>query len=282
MKKIKILTLLLFIFFTLSCAKEEIKDSVIKEKSLELQVLEAYKEGVKSLEEGDVLFAAKKFNEAEILFPQSKWAPKAALMAAYSYYSQDYYGDAISELERFLKIYPLHKNIDYAHYLLGISYYEQIVDETKDLQSIMNAKNKFDFILKNYPNTEYALDSQFKLDLIQDILAAKEMYIGRYYFEKKKWIPAINRFKYVIDEYDTTIYSEEALHRLVEIHYILGLEGEARKYASLLGYNYQSSIWYEKTYSVFNKKYEESKIKLNKNKKKKRGKLLKKFKTLFD
>ena len=282
MEKISFYFFLIITLFLTSCSKETIKETKILEKSLELQVLEAYKEGVKSLEEGDVLFAAKKFNEAEILFPQSKWAPKAALMAAYSYYSQDYYGDAISELERFLKIYPVHKNIDYAHYLLGISYYEQIVDETKDLQSIINAKKRFDFILKNYPNTEYAIDSQFKLDLIQDILAAKEMYVGRYYFEKKKWIPAINRFKYVIDEYDTTIYSEEALHRLVEIHYILGLESEARNYASLLGYNYQSSIWYEKTYSVFNKKYEENKIKLNKNKKKKRGKLLKKFKTLFD
>ena len=122
---------IVIIFFLVSCAKEEIKKSTIKEKSLELQVYEAYSEGKKSLEIGDVLFAAKKFNEAEILFPQSDWAPKSALMAAYSYYIQDYYMDAIAELERFNKIYPKHKNLDYANYLLAMCYYEQIVDEKK-------------------------------------------------------------------------------------------------------------------------------------------------------
>ena len=202
--------------FCLSCSKEIEKKSVLTEKSLNLQVVEAYKEGIKSLEEGDVLFAAKKFNEAEILFPQSEWAPKSALMAAYSYYMQDYYGDTIEELQRFLKIYPNHKNIDYAYYLLAISYYEQIIDEKKDLQSIIKAKKMFDYILVNFPNTEYALDAEFKLDLINDILASKEMYIGRYYIEKKKWIPAINRFRNVIDQYETTIYTEEALHRLLK------------------------------------------------------------------
>ena len=170
-------------------------------------------------------------------------------MAAYSYYIQDYYGDAIAELERFIKVYPKNKNLDYAYYLLAICYYEQIVDEKKDLQSIINAKKTFEILIKNYPNTDYALDAEFKLDLIDDILASKEMYIGRYYFDKKKWIPAINRFRTVVDEYDTTIYTEEALHRLVEIYYIIGLKDEAKKYAKLLGYNYQSSKWYEKSYS---------------------------------
>ena len=134
-----------FLFISLllvliSCSKEEIRESVIKEKSLELQVLEAYQEGMNSLEAGDVLYAAKKFNEAETLFPQSEWAPKSALMAAYSYYSQDYYIDTIAELERFIRVYPLSEKLDYVYYLLGISYYEQIVDETKDLQSIVKAK----------------------------------------------------------------------------------------------------------------------------------------------
>ena len=264
----------------ISCSKEEIKESIIKEKSLDLQVLEAYQEGVKSLETGDVLFAAKKFNEAETLFPQSEWAPKSALMAAYAYYTQDYYSDTIAELERFIRVYPLSKNLDYVYYLLGISYYEQIVDEKKDLQSIIKAKEYFKIVSKNYPNTNYSLDAEYKIDLVNDTLASKEMYIGRYYFDKKKWIPAINRFRTVIDDYETTIYAQEALHRLVEVHYILGLKDEAKKYAKLLGYNYQSSKWYEKSYSVFDKKYKENVKKRDKQKSKK-NKTLKKIKSLF-
>ena len=236
--------LLIILFVTLvSCAKkEEFKETAIKEKSLDLQVLEAYQEGMKNLESGDVLYAAKKFNEAEILFPQSEWAPKSALMAAYSYYIQDYYGDTIAELERFLRVYPLNKNLDYVYYLLGVSYYEQIVDEKKDLQSIVKAKKYFEIVIQNYPNTNYSLDAEYKIELVNDTLAAKEMYIGRYYFDKKKWIPAINRFRTIIDDYETTMYAEEALHRLVEVHYLLGLKDEAKKYANLLGYNYQSYI----------------------------------------
>ena len=274
-----------FVFIALfailiSCSKEEIKESIIKEKSLDLQVLEAYQEGVKSLETGDVLYAAKKFNEAETLFPQSEWAPKSALMAAYAYYTQDYYSDTIAELERFIRVYPLSKNLDYVYYLLGISYYEQIVDETKDLQSIIKAKEYFKIVSKNYPNTNYSLDAEYKIDLVNDTLASKEMYIGRYYFDKKKWIPAINRFRTVIDDYETTIYAQEALHRLVEVHYILGLKDEAKKYAKLLGYNYQSSKWYEKSYSVFDKEYKEN-VKKRDKKRSKKNKTLKKIKSLF-
>ena len=280
MKLYNFFLVIILIFFN-SCANVEKEESVLADKSLKLQVTEAYKEGIKSLEEGDVLFAAKKFNEAEILFPQSEWAPKSALMAAYSYYIQDYYVDAVSELQRFLKVYPKHKNIDYANYLLAICYYEQIVDEKKDLQSIIKAKNQFNLILTSFPNTEYAEDAEFKLDLINDILASKEMYIGRYYFDKKKWISAINRFRNVVDQYETTIYTQEALHRLVEIYYTLGLKEEAQKYAKVLGYNYQSSQWYEKSYSVFNIEYEKNK-KANNKKSKKSNINLKKFKSLFD
>ena len=269
-----------FFAILISCSKEEIKESIIKEKSLDLQVLEAYQEGVKSLETGDVLYAAKKFNEAETLFPQSEWAPKSALMAAYAYYTQDYYSDTIAELERFIRVYPLSKNLDYVYYLLGISYYEQIVDEKKDLQSIIKAKEYFKIVSKNYPNTNYSLDAEYKVDLVNDTLASKEMYIGRYYFDKKKWIPAINRFRTVIDDYETTIYAQEALHRLVEVHYILGLKDEAKKYAKLLGYNYQSSKWYEKSYSVFDKEYKEN-VKKRDKKRSKKNKTLKKIKSLF-
>lgn len=269
-----------FFAILISCSKEEIKESIIKEKSLDLQVLEAYQEGVKNLETGDVLYAAKKFNEAETLFPQSEWAPKSALMAAYAYYTQDYYSDTIAELERFILVYPLSKNLDYVYYLLGISYYEQIVDEKKDLQSIIKAKEYFKIVSKNYPNTNYSLDAEYKIDLVNDTLASKEMYIGRYYFDKKKWIPAINRFRTVIDDYETTIYAQEALHRLVEVHYILGLKDEAKKYAKLLGYNYQSSKWYEKSYSVFDKEYKEN-VKKRDKKRSKKNKTLKKIKSLF-
>ena len=277
--KLNNLIILFFLILTcISCSKKEIKKSVIKEKSLDMQVLAAYREGKEALENNDVLFAAKKFNEAEMLFPQSQIAPRAALMAAYSYYIQDYYGDAISELIRFKRVYPKHKNLDYVNYLLAMCYYEQIVDEKKDLQAILKAKESFLFILENYPNSEFALDVEFKINLINDILAAKEMYIGRYYFEKRKWTPAINRFRTVVDNYDTTIYVEESLHRLVEVYYILGLKDEAEKYANILGYNYGSSKWYEMTYSVFNEKYVTRKIEKNKSK----SSIINKFKSLFD
>ena len=268
---------ILFIFISLvSCSKDVVKKSIIKETNLESQMIEAYKEGLKELNRGDAIFAAKKFNEAELLFAQSETAPRAALMAAYSYYSQDYYADAIAELERFLKVYPNYKNISYAEYLLGLCYYEQIVDEKKDLESITKSKKVFLRVINNYPDTDFAIDAEFKLDLINDILAAKEMYVGRYYVDRKKWIAAINRFKFVIDNYETTIYVEEALHRLVEIYYIIGLEDEAKRYAKLLGYNYQSSKWYENSYSVFDKNYQKVKVK------KEKKSILKKFKSLFN
>ena len=282
MNNFKFFWLLIVLMFSISCTKDSTKKSIILEKDLDLQVLEAYEEGLNSLERGDVVFAAKKFNEAETLFPQSKWAPKSALMAAFSYYSQDYYEDALAELERFLKVYPYYENLDYVYYLIGLCYYEQIIDEKKDLRTMIEAKNTFINLINKYPQTDYALDAEFKIELINDTLASKEMYIGRYYFERKKWIPAINRFRTVIDDYDTTIYTEEALHRLVEVYYTIGLKDEAQKYAKLLGYNYQSSKWYEKSYSVFNKEYSKKKKKRIKKDKKKNKSFLKKFKSLFD
>jgi len=264
---IKSISLIFFIFLLLSCSKDIKKETIIKEKNLDSQVLEAYKEGLKSLESGDSLFAASKFNEVEILYPQSIWAPKSALMAGYSYYIQDYYGDAIAEMDRFIKVYPTHKNIDYAHYILALCYYEQIVDEKKDLKSILNAKEAFEKIISKFPRSDYAEDARYKLDLISEIMASKEMYIARYYFEKKKWIPAINRFKTVVDDYQTTIFIEEALYRLVEINYLIGLKDESEKYAKLLGYNYQSSEWYDKSYKILNKLENDNNSKIKKNKK---------------
>ena len=270
--------IILFIFIQACSQKTEEIKTQVQGDSLKQQMIKSYNSGVVALENGDVLFAAKKFNEAELFFPQSEWAPKSALMAAYSYYKQDYYGDAVAELNRFLRVYPNHKYTSYAYYLLGISYYEQIVDEKKDSESILNAKKTFLILIKKFPSSEYAMDAEFKLDMINDILASKEMYIGRYYFDKKKWIAAINRFRAVVDNFDQTIYTEEALHRLVEIHYIIGLQEEAQNYAKLLGYNYQSSQWYKRSYIVFDKMYEER----EKNNSKKNNSILRKFKSLFE
>ena len=280
MNKKKFLTFIIFVFiFNISCSKDiNPEKSIIEEKSLDLQIIEAYQEGLKELEAGDVLYAAKKFNEVENLFPKSEWAAKSNLMAAYAYYTQQYYFDTIEELKLFLKKYPMHQDIDYAYYLMGVAYYEQIVDEKKDLYSIKMAKEKFEKVINDYPNTDYALDAKFKLDLIADILASKEMYLGRYYFQKKKWIPSINRFNTVVNDFDTTIYVDEALHRLVEIYYTIGLIDEAKKYANLLGYNYKSSKWYEMTYSVFDKKYKKNQQLLDK----KNNIIVEKIKSLID
>tara|TARA_B100000035_G_scaffold138188_1_gene117804 strand:+ start:1071 stop:1910 length:840 start_codon:yes stop_codon:yes gene_type:complete len=268
MQYLSLFLILSFLLFS-SCAKDDSGVEIIEEKEIKLQMIDAYNEGLDALENQDGLTAAKKFSEAELLFPQSTWAPKSALMSAYSYFSQEYYSDAIYEVERFLKTYPEHPRTDYAYYLLAIAYYDQIIDETKDLDSILKSKKYFNYIIDNYPNTDYALDAKFKIELINEILASKEMYLARYYFDKEKWIPAINRYKFVVESYNESIFIEEALHRLVEIHYILGLENEAEKYAYLLGYNYQSSEWYEKTYKVFNKNYKKKvkNIKKTKNEK---------------
>ena len=263
----KIFYILLFVLVLFGCSKDEKKVSIIKESSQELEMISSYNEAYIALNKGDPYFAAKKFLEAEILYPQSKWAPRSALMASYSYYLQNYYTEAISNLQRYLDTYPQDENIIYAHYLIAMCYYESIVDEKRDNGSIIEAKKKFEFILKNYPSTQFAYDASFKLDLIQDILASKEMYIGRHYIKKGKWIAAVNRFKTVVQEYDQTIFVEEALHRLVEVNYKLGLIEESKKYANLLGYNYQSSEWYKKSYKIFNKDYKEKvpgKIKKNK------------------
>ena len=280
MNLFKFFSLIALVLLLASCSKNIEKQSVLKEKNLDLQMIEAYEEGMSELKNGDVLFAAKKFNEAEILYPQSIWAPRSALMAAYSYYLQNYYGDSIAELERFIKVYPRHENLDYAYFLLATAHYEQIINEKKDLRSLLDAKKNFLIVMKNFPRTDYAIDAKFKLDLIDDTLASKEMYIGRYYLKQKKWISAINRFRTVVDDYQTTIYIEEALHRLVEVYYIIGLKDEAQKYANLLGYNYQSSEWYEKTYSVFDRNYEKNK-KIPKKKDKNTNRLIKKIKSLF-
>ena len=273
----RVIILILFLIFFQSCSpKSENVTTKVKGDNLEQQMIEAYEEGVAALEKGDVIFAAKKFNEAELLFPQSDWAPKASLMAAYGYWTQGYYSNSIEELKRFLRLYPKYKNLDYAYYLIAMNYYDSIVDEKKDLRPLNQAKKFFLKLRADYPESDYALDAKYKLELIQDILAAKEIYIARHYIKKEKWAAAINRLKTVVTEYETTVYIEEALHRLVEVYYIIGLENEASKYAQVLGYNYQSGEWYKETYRIFNKDY-----KTIKKRDKKEKKLLDRIKSFF-
>ena len=255
-----------FLFFNNCSKNEKIEIATIEGDQIESQMIKAYQEGMVAFKNQNYFEAAKKFNEAEILFPQSQWAPKSSLMAAYSYYIDDYNNRAIGKLLNFFKKYPNDPNISYAHYLLAMSYYNLIVDEKKDLEPLKKSKTQFEYIVKQYPNTEFSLDAKFKLDLINEMIASKEMYIARHYIQKEKWIPAINRLKFIVTEYDNTIFIEEALNRLVEIYYKIGLEDESKKYAILLGYNYPESRWYKSTYKVHKKKYKIQDIK-NKNKK---------------
>ncbi len=267
-----------FIFFLiLSCNKKPETTSTLNEKNLEAQLIEIYMQAMEEFERGDVIYAGKKFSEAELIYPQSVWAPRAVLMSAYGFFSQGYYGNAINDLERFLVKYKNHPQTDYAFYLLALCHYDQIIDEKKDLNQILKAKKYFEIVIERYPNTPYASDSTFKLEYILELMASKEMYLARYYVEREKWIPAIKRFKIVVKEYETTIYVEEALHRLVELHYKVGLVNEARNYAILLGYNYKSSEWYEASYKILNKKYVRKKINNNDDKEN----ILKRFKNLF-
>ena len=271
------LILLLSVFLLLACSKKNNKE-IVSEPTEKEMVVAIYAEGVDALKKGDAFYAAKKFKEAESLLPQSKWAAKASLMASYAEYSRNAFSNSIFGLERHIANYPADKNIPYAHYLIAICYYEQILDEKKDLQPLVQAKEKFEFIIFTYPETDYATDSRFKLDLIIDQLAAKEMSIARYYMKTEKWIAALNRLKIVVEKYDKTVFVEEALHRLVEVYYKIGLVEEAKQAAAILGYNYQSGTWYERSYKVFNKKYRTKKIK----KTKEMGLIRRKIKGLFE
>jgi len=250
--------LFILIIFIIGCSSDKnIKVSSLEGDQMEIQMKNAYKEALDAYEKEDYLTAADKFNEAEMLFPQSEWAPKSSLNAAYSYYVDEYYNDSIFQLEKFIKTYPGNERMSYAHYLLAMSHYGQIVDEKKDIEPLIESKKNFTFVVKNYPNTDFSIDAKFKLDLIEETLASKEMFIAKHYIKKEKWIPAINRLKFILKEYETTVYVEEAIHRLVEINYKIGLLDESKRYANLLSYNYASSEWYKKSYKILNKDYDD-------------------------
>ena len=277
MSKFRILVIMISLIVVTACSSDTQNVKLIKETNQKEEMISSYKAGVDLLNVGDYFAASKKFLEAEILFPQSKWAPKSVLMASYSYFLQGYYTLSIENIKRYLKTYPKDENKPYAHYLLAMCYYETIEGEKKDLAPLVLSKKELNFVIENYPDTDFAYDARFKIDLINDTLAAKEVYLGRHYIKKKKWIPALNRFKNVLNNYETTVHVEEAIHRLVEIYYKLGMEQESLKYASLLGYNYNSGEWYKETYRIFNKKY---KVSVPKNEKQK-SKILSKLKDLF-
>ena len=278
--KFKILPILIALVFISSCGgKEKDKKIDLDSTDIEEQMIEAYEKGVEALNQGDVLFAAKNFNTAENIFPQSIWASKSALMSAYAYYTQNYYGDAIYEVERFIKKYPNSNYIPYAYYLLAICHYERIEDEKRDLGPLLKSKKNFEQLIIDYPNTDYALDAKYKILVINNFLASKELYLAKYYLDKEKWIPAINRLKIVVTKYDETVYAEEAMHRLVEVYYKIGLTNESKKYAKLLGYNYLSGKWYEETYKIFNKDYISQ---LERIKKKEKSKTIQSLKNIFN
>ncbi len=276
----KFFFIILLMIFIMSCSQKKDEISLIKEVDQQAELVATYSEAMENLKKNDTFFAANKFLEAELLFPQSDWAPKSALMAAYSFYLQDYYTKSIFHLERFISTYPKDERMPYAYYLLAMCYYENIEDEKRDLLPLLKSKNLFEQIILKFPKTDFALDAKFKIDLINDIVASKEIYIGRHYVKKEKWIAAINRFRNVVENYDTTIYVEEALHRLVEIYYRIGLINESAKYAKLLGYNYGSSEWYEQSYAIFNKEYANIEKKQSVSKEKKG--IIKRFKKLFE
>ena len=256
------ISLFLLIFLS-TCSKDQIQYKPTEK----VNPYNVYKEGLEAFEKNDFFFANKKFSEAELNFLDVELAAKSAIMSSFSLYGINFYDDAEENLKRYLKTYPADKNVIYAHYLLAIIQYEQISDEKKDLKPLLKANERIDFFLKRYPDSDYAIDLLFKKDLIQNQLAAKELFIAKFYISTQKWVPAIQRLKLIVSDYDKTIYIEEALHRLVEIHYHIGLKQEAEKYAKILGYNYNSSEWFEQSYKILNKEYKPKKIvKDNKNK----------------
>jgi len=248
----KIISSLLLIILLVSCSKKEPEINIPADQDKSFEI---YKEAVEAMNRGDYFYASKKFSEAEPILPRIEFSAKASLMSSYCLYLINFYPEATANLERFINQYPADKNVAYAHYLIAIVLYEQILDEKKDINPLIQSKEKIEFFLKNFPDTEYALDLKFKMDLINNQLAAKEMYVAKYYIATQKWIPAINRLKIIVEDFSETVFIEEALHRLVEVYYTVGLENEAKAAAAILGYNYNSSEWYAQSYKVLNKTY---------------------------
>lgn len=214
----------------------------------EAPVEELYNRGYVNLLDGQNELAAQYFDEVERQHPYSQWAPKAQLMAAYAYYEDNRYDDAINALDRFIELNPGNEDVAYAYYLKAISYYEQISDVGRDQKMTQLALTSLQDVVRRFPDSEYARDAQLKIDLARDHLAGKHMTIGRYYQRQGEYLAAINRFRLVIEDYQTTTHAPEALHRLVESYLALGVTDEAQATAAVLGYNYPGSPWYADSY----------------------------------
>jgi outer membrane protein assembly factor BamD len=209
-----------------------------------------YKKALNDLKKSDYKVAVKGFEEVERQYPYSEWAVKSEIMAAYAHYKGGYYDEAISELERFAKQHPGNAYTSYALYLKALCYYEQITDVGRDQKITSQAQQALKDVIVRYPDTEYARDARLKLDLTTDHLAGKEMEIGRYYERRQEYLAAINRYRKVVEQFQTTSHTPEALERLVECYLRLGVVPEAQRYAAVLGYNYPKDDWYKRAYAL--------------------------------
>lgn len=225
-------------------------DEDIQPRYVERPVEELYNEALDAIQQEEYKQAAPLFNEVERQHPYSQWATKAQLMSAYSLYMSNQYDDAIIGLERYIQLHPSNDDVAYAHYLKALSHYEQITDVTRDQEKTRLARVALEEVIARFPDSRYAKDARVKLDLAFDHLAGKEMEIGRFELGRKNYLAAINRFKRVIELYQTTTHVPEALHRMTEAYLALGLENEAQKAASVLGYNFPGSDWYEDSYAL--------------------------------
>ena len=253
MQKLQILLCFVVVLALVACSsnKKEEGETVDGETVEETVTVEQlYNEAADLLDQENYTSATRKFEDVERQFPYSKWATKAQLMAAFSAYKDDRYDEAIFAINRFIELHPGHEDIDYAFYLKALAFYEQISDVARDQAMTEAALSSFDALIKRFPNSQYTRDSKLKRDLTLDHLAGKEMEIGRYYLNRNQVNAAINRFRTVVQKYETTTHIPEALHRLVEAYYTLGLHSEANRVAAVLGHNYPGSKWYEDTYKI--------------------------------
>jgi outer membrane protein assembly factor BamD len=235
---------------TLMCGLLMTACSETEETFAEQPVENLYNKGMDYLEEGSYTRAAQAFVEVERQHPYASMAPKSLLMAAYAYYQAKKYDDALENYNVFIQLHPGHENIAYAYYMVGICYYEQVPTVERDQKTTEDALRAFEEVVRRFPSTPYGKDAKLKIDLIRDHLAGKEMDVGRYYLSRQHYLAAINRFKNVVDGFQTTSHAPEALHRMVECYLALGILDQAQKTAAVLGYNYPGSPWYSDTYDL--------------------------------
>lgn len=246
MTKTRIAIAFLLGSLTVACAGKKDPNEAYTERPVNA----IYNQAVNALEAESYIEAAELFDEVERQHPYSIWATKAQLMAGYANYEANKYGDALISLNRFIQLHPGNRDVPYAYYLKALSYYEQISDVSRDQSITQKALTSLNDVVRRFPTSKYARDARLKLDLTSDHLAGKEMAIGRFYLRKGEFLAAINRFRQVVDKYQTTSHIPEALHRLSEAYSAVGLEAEAKEAASVLGHNYPGSEWYIDSYAL--------------------------------